>query len=59
MKSKFDREILDSLSPYSSEISISGENLVRLHANELPWRNESVITTLNDYALKIPSNRYP
>lgn len=59
MKSKFDRDILGTLSPYSSEISISGDNLIRLHANELPWKNESVVTALNDYVPMIPSNRYP
>jgi len=59
MKSKFDREILDQLLPYASEVSISDGDLVRLHANELPWRNEAVMWSLRDSILDIPSNRYP
>ena len=46
MKSKFDRDILSNLESYSSEVSVSGEDLIRLHANELPWKNEAVILAL-------------
>ncbi|KYC45047.1 MAG: Aspartate aminotransferase [Candidatus Methanofastidiosum methylothiophilum] len=59
MKSKFDRDLLDGLEPYSSEVSISDDNLTRLHANELPWKNEAVLWALHDYLLSMPVNRYP
>lgn len=59
MKNNFDREILDQLLPYSSEVSVSDGNLIRLHANELPWENEAVMWALRDCLIDIPSNRYP
>lgn len=59
MKSKFDRDLLDSLDPYSSEVSVSDQNINRLHANELPWKNEAVIWALHDKLLSMPFNRYP
>lgn len=59
MKSKFDRDLLDNLEPYSSEVSISDNNLTRLHANELPWKNDAVVWALHDNLLKMPLNRYP
>ena len=59
MKSKFDRDLLDNLEPYSSEVSLSDGNLLRLHANEIPWKNEAVILALHDKLLSMPFNRYP
>ena len=59
MKSKFDRDLLDNLEPYSSEVSLSDGNLLRLHANEIPWNNEAVILALHDKLLSMPFNRYP
>jgi len=59
MKSKFDRDLLDNLEPYSSEVSLSDGNLLRLHANEIPWKNEAVILALYDKLLSMPFNRYP
>ncbi len=59
MKSKFDRDLLDNLEPYSSEVSLSDGNLLRLHANEIPWNNEAVILALYDKLLSMPFNRYP
>ncbi|MDY1591012.1 MAG: histidinol-phosphate transaminase [Methanofastidiosum sp.] len=59
MKSRFDRDLLDNLNPYSSEVSVSDGNLARLHANELPWKNEAVIWALHDKLLSMPLNRYP
>ena len=59
MKSKFDRDLLDNLDPYSSEISMSDGNLIRLNANELPWKNEAVVWALHDKLLSLPLNRYP
>lgn len=59
MKSKFDRDLLEGLEPYSSEVSISDGNLTRLHANELPWKNDAVIWALHDSLLSMPLNRYP
>ncbi|MCC7572730.1 MAG: histidinol-phosphate transaminase [Candidatus Methanofastidiosum sp.] len=59
MKSKFDRDLLENLDPYSSEVSVSDGNLIRLHANELPWKNETVVCGLHDNILSMPLNRYP
>jgi len=59
MKSKFDRDLLEGLEPYSSEVSVLEGNLTRLHANELPWRNEAVVRSLNESLLSMPLNRYP
>ena len=59
MKSKFVRDLLDNLEPYSSEVSLSDGNLLRLHANEIPWKNEAVILALHDKLLSMPFNRYP
>ncbi|KYC54241.1 MAG: Aspartate aminotransferase [Candidatus Methanofastidiosum methylothiophilum] len=59
MKSKFDRDLLDTLEPYSSEVSVSDTNIIRLHANELPWKNEAILWTLHENILEMPINRYP
>lgn len=59
MKSKFDRDLLDTLEPYSSEVSVSDTNVIRLHANELPWKNEALLWTLHEKILEMPINRYP
>jgi len=59
MKSKFDRDILSNLESYSSEVSVSGEDLIRLHANELPWKNEAVILALKESLPSMHINRYP